>query len=243
MLRVAICDDNMKTIGEMKEIVQKCMTQYTMEFQLILFDNGNKLLEEHENNPINIIFLDIDMPNITGFDVARSLRNQFSGCYIIFVTSYAELVYESMDFQPFNFIRKNCPIPLAISVDNVLKKLMYHMKQAQKIVLDDCFEQLVVFIHDIIYLESSQHYIFFYITNKNNPIKVRGKLSEYEEQFKKFDFVRIHRKYLINLKYLSFIDGNNNEVFLRSINRRLIMSRYCKKEVEQQHINYLRSIS
>lgn len=239
MIRIAICDDNNDIVNEIKNIIQDCMKQYNSNFQLLLFNNGIDLLEKHEQNPINIIFLDIDMPETSGFDVAKSFRNHFSNCYIIFVTSYAELVYE----QPFNFIRKNCSIPLEISINDVFKKLMNHMKQTQKIVLEDCAERQIIYIHDIIYLENEQHYILFHILNRNKPIKMRGNLSEYEEKFREYDFVKIHRKYLINLKYLSFIDNIRNEVLLRSINKRLIMSRYCKKEVVEKHTIYLRSIT
>ena len=106
MIRVVICDDNIVFMNHFKDIVESSLSTYNDDFQISTVSNGNLLLAKHMESEFDIIFLDIDMPDISGFDVAKVLRDNNSRCFLIFITNHSELVYESMDFQPFNFIRK-----------------------------------------------------------------------------------------------------------------------------------------
>ncbi len=242
MIRIGICDDNMVMLQNLENIIGKAFTAHTSDFEILTFSSGALLINAHMQEPFHIIFLDIDMPKITGFDVAKTLRDEFTNCFIIFVTIHSELMYESMDFQPFHFIKKDCDEPLALSVNRIVKKLMKHMKQNEKVILeDDISGRRAVYIHNIIYLESDKHYVKYYIKDMSEPIKMRENISECERKYIHYDFVRIHKRYLINLKYLSNFDNTNNEVLLGTINKRLVMSKNYKKEVDEKYTLYLRS--
>lgn len=242
MIRIGICDDNGVMLQNLKNIISKSFSEHTTDFMILTYSSGTLLINAHKQEPFHIIFLDIDMPKVTGFDVAKTLRDEFSNCFIIFVTSHSELIYESLDFQPFHFIKKNCDEPINSSVNRIVKKLMKHMLQNEKIVLeDDISGRRAVYIHNIIYLESDKHYVKYFVKDMPEPIKMRESISECEEKYAYYDFVRIHKRYLINLKYLSNIDNTNNEVLLGTINRKLVMSKNYKKDVDDKFTLYLRS--
>ena len=137
MINVAICDDNSAFLNYYKNLVEKTLTKYTENYKVYSFTNGDVLLSRHMEKEFNVIFLDIDMPKLTGFDIAKKLRDLLSRCFIIFITNHSELVYESLDFQPFNFIRKNCNIPIEESTDKIIKKIIRHMKQNDRVILED----------------------------------------------------------------------------------------------------------
>lgn len=242
MIQIGICDDNSIMLDNLKQIVGKTFAEYTPDFEIAAFTSGALLINAHKQEPFHIIFLDIDMPNMSGFDVAKTLRDEFSNCFIIFVTSHSELMYESMDFQPFHFIKKNSDEPISSSVGRIVKKLMKHMRQNEKVVLeDDISGRHAVYIHNIIYLESDRHYVKYYIKDTPEPIKMRENITECEEKYAYYDFVRIHKRYLINLKYLSHFDNKNNEIILGTINKKLAMSKNYKKGVDEKYTLYLRS--
>ncbi|MCM1524510.1 MAG: LytTR family DNA-binding domain-containing protein [Ruminococcus sp.] len=242
MINIAICDDNTATLETLKDIIDKEFSEFTADHKISAFGSGTLLINAHNHEPFDILFLDIDMPKVTGFDIAKILRDDFSNCFIIFVSSHSELIYESMDFQPFHFIKKDCGESLNVSVNRIIKKLMKHMKQNDKIILEDeRSDRLAVYIHNIIYLESDRHYVKYYIKDLPQPIRVRENISECEEKYAGYDFVRIHKRYIINLRYLSHFDNRNNEVTLASVNRRLEMSKNCKKDVDEKYTLYLRS--
>ncbi len=242
MIRIGICDDNAVLLNNLSKIVEDAFHSYTSDFEVFSYTSGSLLLNAHNQEAFDTIFLDIDMPKVTGFDVAKMLRDEFSNCFIIFVTSHSELVYESMDFQPFHFIRKNCSASLEESVGKIVKKLMKHMKQNEKVILeDDISGRCGVYIRDIVYIESDRHYVKYYIKERNMPIRMRIGINECEEKYQEYDFVRIHKRFLINIRYLSHFDNRLDEVFIGVKNKKLPMSKNYKKDVDEKYTLYLRS--
>ncbi len=242
-MRIAVCDDNTVMLSKLKEIICADFSVYPDEFDILTYSSGALLLNAHKQEAFQIIFLDIDMPKVSGFDVAKTLRDDFSNCFIIFITSHSELVYESMDFQPFHFIQKNCEISIEESMSRIVKKLMKHMKQYEKVILEDKESgRHAVYIHDIMYIESEKHYLNYYIAGINTPIRERGSIKECEERYERYDFVKIHKRYLINLRYLVDFDGSRNEVTISKIDKKLTMSKNYKKNVDEKYTLYLRSM-
>lgn len=242
MIRIGVCDDNAVILQNICNIIEDAFNDYTDDFEVLSYTSGSLLFKAYMQDRFDVIFLDIDMPKMSGFDVAKMLRDDFSSCFIIFVTSHSELVYESMDFQPFHFIRKNCSIPLEDSIEEIVKKLMTHMKQNEKIILeDDVSGRCAAYIRDIVYMESDRHYVKYYIKGKDIPIRMRIGINECEEKYREYDFVRIHKRYLINIRYLSKLDNRIDEVLIGSLNIRLPMSKNYKKDVDEKYTLYLRS--
>lgn len=243
-MRIAVCDDNDTALKVLSKSIKNAFAKFTDEFNMMNFSDGTLLLDEHKKEPFDVVFLDIDMPVISGFDIAKSLRDDFSICYIVFVTSHSELVYESMNFQPFNFIRKKCSVPIDKSVSDIVSKLMQHMKQNGKIILEDYnYRKHSVLIRNIIYIESDGHYVIFYALSDGFPIRIRGSITEHEEIYSKYDFVRVHKKYLVNLRYLSQLNYNSNEIILGIMDKNLPLSKRMKKEVKEKYNVYLRTKS
>ena len=137
MLKIAVCDDNESFLETLKKIISESARDYFKDIKVQCFNNGQRLLYQHKRLFFDVIFLDIDMPEFTGFDVAEILRKQRRDCYIIFVTNHNELVYGSMEFQPFYFIQKSSVSRLNKDVVNVLNKLSVYLKQHQIIILSD----------------------------------------------------------------------------------------------------------
>lgn len=241
MKKIAVCDDDNKILNNIAEIIKRAFAKYNIENEVAVYNTGNELLGEHREEAFDVIFLDIDMPKVSGFDVAKKLREQFDKCQIIFVTSYSELVYKSFDFQPFNFIQKNSNT-ITSDIEKVVSKLVRFFKQNESICLKDEFERKVyVPVRDILYIRSNGHYVYYKIKGKEEEYKSRQTMKECVCKFINLDFVQTHRQYLVNLRYLESIDSIKNEIKIAKINKRLVMSRNFKKEVEEKHLNYLRS--
>ncbi len=241
MIRIGICDDNFNMLNNLNAIISNSFSAYSVEFETNTFTNGQALLNAHFVEKFDILFLDIDMPGINGFDISKSLRDDYVNCFIIFVTSHAELVYDSMDFQPFNFIRKNCSIPLEDSIKRVTAKLIKHMRQNEKLILkNEVGGNLDVYVKDIIYIENDKHHLKYYTTKSVMPFRVRGLISESEIKLFNCDYVRIHKSYIVNMRYISKIDRTNSEVYIRVNGKRLPMSKKIKKDVFERYMEYLR---
>lgn len=242
MLKLALCDDSVLILDSISSIIGDILEKYHHNFTIDKYTNGELLLENYNNKSYDVVFLDIDMPTISGFEIAKKIREQSnSNCYIIFITSHSELVYDSFDFQPFNFIRKTSKEEIEKNLHKVLEKLILHIKQNEIFVFDDNLNgKLPISIRDIMYIESDKHYINYYVQNIDNNIRIRETMKNCEEKYINMDFIKIHKKYLVNMRYIATIDNNLDEVKLKN-GKRLPMSRNYKKSVDSQYIMYLRS--
>jgi DNA-binding LytR/AlgR family response regulator len=77
-MRIAVCDDNAVMLSKLKGIIHSAFSAYTDEFEILSYSSGALLLNSHRQEAFQIIFLDIDMPKVSGFDVAKTIRDDFS---------------------------------------------------------------------------------------------------------------------------------------------------------------------
>ena len=155
------------------------------------------------------------------------------------------MVYKSFDFQPFHFIQKGeFGIAFRKNIFGVVKKLLHHMRQYNRIILEDeNGKKRALSIREIFYLESNRHYIKYHTSVREEPFQIRGNMKDEEVKYSQYDFVRIHKQYLVNMHYIKDISMAKEEVVLE-INRpfpKLPMSRNYKKDVESKYILYLRT--
>lgn len=242
-MRIAICDDNSEILVYLKESLYNLFIKYTTDFKITCFRTGNSFLEAYQKDGFDIVFLDIDMPIITGFNIAKTMRDALSKCFIVFITSHSELVYDSLEFQPFDFVRKNLNESLNKSLSKTVKRLMFQIKQTEKIVLENSFSRKIpVPISKIMYLESDKHNINFYVSGEETAFRLRKTIKECEQKLEKYDFIRIHKSYLLNFRYVDIIDKSRDEIVLKETKERLPMSRNLKKEIIEKYILYLREL-
>ncbi len=117
MIRIAVCDDDREFSARLKLLINKYYFEEKVEFYAAVFNSGMGLLFGKKD--YNAVFLDIDMPNIGGFEIAEKLS---SDILIVFVTAHDELVYSSLKFRPFRFIRKG-------HLENELPKVLADLKK------------------------------------------------------------------------------------------------------------------
>lgn len=239
MLRIAICDDNKSFVEHMAQAVDREFGSQTSEkYEIETYVSSELLLAQHKSKPFDVVFLDIDMPEIDGFQAAGSISSS-NDCYIIFVTSHPELVYDSLYFRPLNFITKGNDSYFTDKLHSVVNQLFNEMKQNKSIVLENKdIGKAVLTIKNIYYIESSKHYVIYYSEGRE-PIKVRGNISELEEYYAALDFVRIHKSFLVNLRHIFNLDKNNDEVIFKQ-GFKLSISKNYKQSVDESLTEYLR---
>ena len=243
MARIAVCDDNAEVSKRIAELVRRSFGEHGCNYEIESYSDGSELLGQNRLQPFDVLFLDIDMPNVSGFDIAKALRDDFSHCLIVFVTSHSELVFDSLDYQPFNFIRKNAGVPLSESIRRIVGKLIVHLKQDDTVVIEDENSRKVSeYIRNIICIESSGHYLNYVIANKNSvkKIKSRGNLTDTEQFFESYNFVRFHRSYLINLSHIEHIDIGKREAEMTN-GIVLPIGKTYKRAVDEKYDEFLRA--
>ena len=240
MLKIAVCDDDRIMLDYVSKNVDNLLTQTRIKHTIACFLSGEKFLKAHKFDPFDVVFLDIIMPEAGGFDIAKEMRGLFPKTYIIFVTTESSLVYESFDFQPFYFIPKGSPKILSERLSHVVKRLAVHLSANKRIILKAPYgDEYSIDPMSIISAESSTKYVTYSFTDKP-PLKIRQKLDEAQTTLNPYLFVRIHNRFIINMKFIKRIDYPNLEVTMND-ERTLNISRSYKKELERLYDIYLRN--
>ena len=234
MVRAAICDDEKTMLNQLKERVLSEYKRQDIEASVEIFVSGGELLKAHKENAFDVVFLDIDMPRINGFYIAESINEN---TLIVFVTSHDELVYSSIKFRPFRFIRKSHLENELSEALNAVNVEISKRNAGQKFPLRTKNGEVFLDIGNIEYIEIYGHWLKVSVLG-SEPIECYGSLSVLEEQLAAFDFVRVHKSYLVNLKFIYSIE--KTQVILDD-KTAIPLSRYKAADVKTKFKNYLRS--
>jgi two-component system, LytTR family, response regulator len=172
----------------------------------------------------NIVFLDIDMPDGTGFDVLKNLQNY--NFKVIFITGHEEhaikaIKYSALDYilKPVNSLELVNSTKLAVDkilqeneqlkIETLLKNISGSNKKPEKLILNTSDNIYIVDIKDIVRCNSDNNYTTFHLWN-NKKITTSKTLKEYENLLPEDTFIRIHRSHIINTEYITKINKRNS---------------------------------
>lgn len=213
---IIIIDDELHSI-ELLEYLLKSLNDVSV---LKTFTQARLALEFILENPedIDIILLDISMPEMDGFEFLKELHNYPINPCVIFVTGYEEYAIEALRAAAFDFLLK--PVPLA-DIERALKRYSLkcvHERLSVKSTL--LFKRLdptykMVFSHhrgifafhsdDIFYLTADGNYTNIHLTSGKSQL-VTMQIGKIEKMAEPRHFFRINRSTLINLKYFEYAD-------------------------------------
>jgi len=181
------------------EIIKKYVSDYPSLKLVNTFDDAVSGAEYLKRNKIDILFIDIDMPDITGVDLVRSLQEK---PMIIFTTAYKNFAFEGFELEavdyllkPINNSRFNGAIQKAI--DYYQFKHTSHTEAEDFLFVHSEYRVIKISIRDIEYIESMQDYIKIYLINTEKPVLTLMPLKSVIEKLPANQFIRIHRSYVV----------------------------------------------
>jgi len=230
MIRIAVCDDNKESIAEAKEIISEVSKNLRHSVEIDSYQNGediiNRLLNKKE--PLDILVLDVDMPGITGLELAKKLRIAGEqNLIIIFLSAHDEFVFDSIEFVPLRYVRKTLmetQLPLALfAAFNIISA-----NADKEITLKTENGEQRVLLSQIMYYEVYNRKIAVYL--KNGAELVVGKtLKELQEIISDKRFVLLHRACVVNI---SFVKNVTESTVILDDDQKLVVSRRRIKEVK-----------
>lgn len=154
-----------------------------------------------ENNPIDLIFLDINMPAKSGVDFYKDLPQD---ALVIFTTAYKEYAVESYEIGAFDYLLKPFSFErFKTSIDRVVdRKKTSQENDASFIYVKTDYGLVKVVFDDILYLEGQDNYVKIYLENQK-PLMIRITIKDIVEKLPQKIFCRIHRSNVISLKRIT----------------------------------------
>lgn len=239
---MAICDDNKPMLDFLSGKIDDLLTENGITHEICVFSSGSDFLESHTKHPFDVVFLDIVMPELDGFEVAKQVRKISRDTYIIFITTESSLVYDSFDFQPFYFIPKSKLKTTEEKLKYVVNKLSIHMATIEKVMISGAYEnKRFVSPNQILYIKSSLNNIEYHLTDGTTQA-VRGRLDDISKGLNPYVFARTHNRCIVNMSHIDTTDYPNMEVRLNN-GEFIRISRGYKKEFEEAYLRYTRNFS
>ena len=238
-MNVVIIDDEINCCEVLQLLLQKHCKQVT---NVKMFNNSSEGLEYIKLHPPGILFLDIEMPILNGFDLLKALGEiNFN---VIFTTAYDKYAVRAFRFNALDYLLK--PIDkdeLIASVKRITEKNPEEKKQGNEILkMKTAFQKnpdviaissmegiTFIEVKDIVYCESDGSYTAFFF-NDNRRIQTSKPIKDVEETLSESGFYRVHQSYLINMKHIrKYIRGDGGEVVM-SNGKTINVSRQKKQE-------------
>lgn len=249
MIRAAICDNEPAMLDYLYEHISAEFGRQGAEVNIDKFTAGRDFLEAERTEPFDMVFLDIRMSDMNGFDVAAKIRGITDETYIIFITTENTLVYESFRFQPFDFIPKIIPFENPDSIDkksffeqhisSTIERLIPKLTLNQPICLElSRGEKAFVPPKEIRLIRSMGNYVEYDIIGRET-IRQRRKLDEVGAGLSKQLFLRIHKSYIINMKFIKSIIFSKSIVIMDD-DSAIAISKSQRKQAEAAYVKYLR---
>ena len=230
-MRILICDDEIKNVNTLQNYVEEYMNNHGVAFEIETATNPTDVIAG--DTIYDLVFLDIEMPELDGFKLARKLKERNTKVVIFFVTAFDEYQDDAMDLQVLRFFEKPFNVKrLYSSLDKAMEYIdgayvdifVYNNKEHQRILVDD-----------IIYIKRENRKT--YICTKDGEIIVRESIEEWDEKLPTTFFYLVHKSFLVNLHYVT--SYNYTEVYLNEIIRIPVAPRK-QADFHKAWFNYLK---
>ncbi|GGI22203.1 LytR/AlgR family response regulator transcription factor [Pedobacter mendelii] len=170
------------------------------------FTNAFEAISYLQQNKIDLIFLDIKMPDISGIDFLRSLSKP---PMVIFTTAYTEHAVQSFELDAVDYLLKPFSLSRFLKACNKVHELYNFRNQqlgakSEYIFVKDGYEQIKVELSEILYVEASGNYT--QIQLKNKLLSSRITINDLAELLPKADFIRCHRAFIVAKRKISKFD-------------------------------------
>jgi len=205
-----------------REILAKHIARHPSLNLFESFDEAKKALNYLRRNKPDIIFLDIEMPDITGIQLVERLG--IPGTHFIFVTAYPQYAHESYNLDVIAYLTKPPSYEkFTKSVDKVIKAINY--LNEEMLTLDIGKKSIRIPKEHIDWIEADNYYVKIFGRFGEEYLTLRVRLHQMEELLPLPDFLKLNRSVLVRLHYIKSI--RNSEVTLRN-DKKIILSKSCK---------------
>lgn len=211
MMKCIIIDDEPLALELLEDFVSKIPNLELVS----ACSNAIEAVSILQNNKIDLIFLDIEMPEFTGIEFIKSLDVK---PLFIFTTAYSHYAVEGFNLNAVDYLVKPIPFHRFLKAINRAQELFLLKKSENSssiktlgnpdfIFVKSDYENIKLNFADIKYFEGLKDYIKIFSTS-HKPILTLSNFKKIEEKLPKDLFIRVHRSYIVSLKYINSVQRN-----------------------------------
>ncbi len=236
-IRLAICDDDAEILSAISGAIVNEFRRHDISAEVKLFRRAKDLEAKMKEQDFDLLFLDIDMPGMDGITFAKKIRQWNSHTEIIFVSNREDKVFDALRTSPEGFIRKSrfledVPAVIDLWIQN------RPQEQDNQLVIQDREGTVTVQLDQVLYIESYDKVQELHLSDQKDPMEIRRSMQELEEALTPKGFLRVHKGYLVNYKFIRRLE--NTEVVLTN-GEKIPMSRRRVQEIRNQYMELVQN--
>lgn len=171
------------------------------------FEEPMQALPLLESGKIDLMFLDINMPDINGIDFFKSLHHKPE---VIFTTAYTEFALNGFELKALDYLVKPISFEIFMSSVNRFKDYLEYKNNKTNKARDYFFinashKLYKIFYTDILYLEGFKDYTKIYLASTSSPLVILHNLKHFEDILQGNEFIRIHRSYIAPIRMITTV--------------------------------------
>lgn len=210
VLNAVICDDDKKCVDEVRKYVEQYCCENSITYSIDSFTSAEAVLRC--DSVYNIAFLDIEMGEISGLDVAQELKKRNKNIIFIFITGYEKYVDDAMDLFSLRFLGK--PLDHTRLLSGLDKAVELINEDVVEFYLSESNDIQKVKENDICYIEIMSHKTKVVLCDR--CYYSSEKLDYWEKALTNVSFYRPHKSYVVNMAFIEHY--RRNEVVMKNGN-------------------------
>ena len=211
-IRCMVIDDEPLAAQMVRNFVQR--TPF-LEF-VAMYTDAVEALEALKANPVDLLFLDIHMPDLDGMSLAAMVPQQTR---IIFTTAFKEYAFDSYGVNALDFLLKPISYARFLAAAEKARQWFELTSSVKDEVIDEGRRDTIflrvdgelkqISISEILYVSGLKNYVMFYLEGEKRPLVTHLTMKTVEDILPAADFMRVHRSYIVALRKIKSIDRNN----------------------------------
>lgn len=203
MINIGICDDEASMRRLLRAPLEQKLQLLGVDYRIFEYDCGETLVTRPETEWLDILFLDIEMKQLSGMETARNLRRKDSHTLLIFVTAYPDFVFQGYEVHAFHYILKPYENQKIMKVlEQALKEL--GQNRERYFTLEQKSGTTKIPAKKILAFSSDRRKIIISLED-GNKLEFYGKLDVVEADLPDY-FIRCHNRHLVNLNYVTTLE-------------------------------------
>lgn len=171
------------------------------------FEEPLQALPLIESQQIDLLFLDIKMPDITGIEFFKSLTHKPE---VIFTTAYSEFAIDGFELKAMDYLLKPVSFEKFITAANRVKEYLdfknnREVKSREYFFINVSHKLYKIFYDDILYLEGYKDYTKVHLGSASSPLLILHNLKYFEDLLNQNEFIRIHRSYIVSIRKVNTV--------------------------------------
>lgn len=225
MIHIGICDDEAPMRRSLRLLLETKLQLMGEDYRMFEYDSGEGLIANGEAAWPDILFLDIEMKQLSGMDTARLLRKKDARTILIFVTAYPDFVFQGYEVHAFHYILKPYD---ERKIQNVLEQALEELGKSREqfFALEQKSGAIKIPMKKILAFSSDRRKVFV-LLDDGKKLDFYGKLDEVEKNLPDY-FIRCHNRHLVNLNH---VDGLEKDCCTCGTIQ-IPVSRACRRNLE-----------